>query len=60
MSDYVDVRELLPGYKTVPCEECDAEIYVTQSFSRETWYCREHTPVDVDMTHVYDEPEVRL
>jgi len=60
MSEYTDVRELLDGYKTIPCEKCDSEIYVTNDFRPDEWFCREHTPRRLNVNHLFDDPTVRL
>ncbi len=42
MGDYVDIREKLDGYTTIPCKECDGSLYVDLHFASnvaDEWYC---------------------
>ena len=60
--EYVDVREHMDGYKTVPCDRdgCDETMYVTQDFRPDEWPCRAHRPERLDVSHLTDDVTVRL
>jgi len=57
-SEYVDIRELMDGYKTVPCRECGCDIYVTTDFHPDDWWCRAHTPRTLNVDHLFDDAVV--
>jgi hypothetical protein len=61
-TEYVDIREKLIGYKTVPCmiDDCDEVIYATQDFAPDEWYCRSHLPERLEIDHLFDDPTVRI
>jgi len=46
MSRYTDIREVHPGYTTVPCRGCDERIWVDAAFSynHDYAFCDDHGP----------------
>ena len=46
MTEYVDVREIHPGYTTIPCMECSGQFHVQNRFAynHDTWYCEDCKP----------------
>jgi len=63
MSDeYIDVREELVSYKTVPCmiDGCDEIIYSLQDFKPDEWYCKSHLPERLEIDHLSDDVTVRI
>ena len=60
--DYVDVRELMEGYKRVPCDrdDCDDYTIATVRFNPDEWPCLAHRPERLDVSHLTDDVTVRL
>jgi hypothetical protein len=60
--EYIDVRDMMDGYKRVPCDRdgCDDYTIVTQGFGPDEWPCRAHRPERLDVSHLTDDVTVRL
>jgi len=46
MKEYVDIEEVHPDYRSIPCSECTGELYVPVHFAMnfDSWYCDECKP----------------
>ena len=58
--DYVDAREELDGYKQIPCQDCDTQIWVPFDFFWDEWYCRDCKPEELRDVHSGGNVTVRL
>ena len=58
---YIDVREIHPDYTQVPCRDCDALVWVQQSFAyhHDEAFCSEHAP-EISVLKGRRHVEVRL
>lgn len=59
---YVDIRDLMDGYKRVPCDhdDCDDYSIASEWFDPAEWPCRAHRPERLDVSHLTDSVTVRI